>query len=267
MSALVEQLITDYSIDPNRVYATGFSAGGYLSNYLGNNLSDKIAAIAPVEAGILSPWTLSKPPRGVPACIVHNRFDEVVPYASGIETRDRWITWNETSSTAQQITLNDDPPVLLELYKNGRDFSEVAFYTVEYTYYKGHGWAWKEYTGLDATAEAIWPFFNKYSLKGLPTGFEETGEPAGIHVFPNPVTEGRLYLSFTADAPCVIYFAIHDLAGKLLCERTLSGQHGRNHVPVRIPELGPGMYLLSIYLRDRTGSYRDMKYTGKITVR
>src|SRR6185295_8276969 len=47
-SALIDSLKQDYSVDSLCVYATGMSMGGFMSYVLGCELSDKIAAIAPV---------------------------------------------------------------------------------------------------------------------------------------------------------------------------------------------------------------------------
>ena len=48
ISALIDSLYSQYGIDRSRVYATGFSMGGYMSHRLGCALSSKIAAIASV---------------------------------------------------------------------------------------------------------------------------------------------------------------------------------------------------------------------------
>ncbi len=268
ISLLIDRLNSDYDIDLNRVYATGFSAGGYLSNYLGNRLSDKIAAIAPVEAGIIINWNLTKPPRGVPVCIIHNRFDSIVPYASGIDTRDKWISWNKTATSPQQVILNDDPPVLLDVYNNGRDKSIVEFYTVEYTYYSGHSWPWKESTGLDATSEAIWPFFRQHTLDGRgTTGLEEIPEDTGFRVFPNPVTNGEIMLVFSADARSVRHIRIYDLAGKPVYKGSIHTDQGRNHIHVSLPDIDHGIYLLRMGSEDdQFGSYTDNLYTCKIII-
>src|SRR5882672_10047955 len=52
VSALIDQLSAEYSIDLSRVYATGISNGGFMSHKLACELSDRIAAIAPVAATI-----------------------------------------------------------------------------------------------------------------------------------------------------------------------------------------------------------------------
>lgn len=80
---LIDQLEIDYCVDPKRVFATGFSNGGMLSNRLGCELSEKIAAIGPV-AGPLA-MTTCQPTRPVSMIEIHGTSDIVVPYGGGIQ--------------------------------------------------------------------------------------------------------------------------------------------------------------------------------------
>lgn len=78
VGALLDQLQADLCIDPQRIYATGFSNGGFLSHRLACELSDRIAAIASV-AGVLGIDGCT-PPRPVPVLQMHGTGDLVVPY-------------------------------------------------------------------------------------------------------------------------------------------------------------------------------------------
>lgn len=49
ISAVIDELERDYSADPDRIYVTGFSNGASMTFSLGVNLSDRLAAIAPVS--------------------------------------------------------------------------------------------------------------------------------------------------------------------------------------------------------------------------
>ncbi|MBI4908197.1 MAG: hypothetical protein HY820_31515 [Acidobacteria bacterium] len=48
LSALIDSMVTKHNADPARVYITGISNGGLMSHRAGCELSDKVAAIAPV---------------------------------------------------------------------------------------------------------------------------------------------------------------------------------------------------------------------------
>jgi len=52
INALLDTLIAHYSVDTNRIYATGISNGGFMAYRLACELSDRIVAIAPVAASM-----------------------------------------------------------------------------------------------------------------------------------------------------------------------------------------------------------------------
>jgi polyhydroxybutyrate depolymerase len=92
---MLSNLEADYCVDPKRVFSTGLSNGGFFSYTLACELSDKIAAVAPV-AGVLgvAPATCA-PSRPVPVLHIHGTGDVVVPYGGGVyrsvgATVDAW---------------------------------------------------------------------------------------------------------------------------------------------------------------------------------
>ena len=56
IDALISLLQTRHPIDPDRVYAVGFSNGGMMSMQLACHLSHRIAAFGLVSPGPLVPW-------------------------------------------------------------------------------------------------------------------------------------------------------------------------------------------------------------------
>lgn len=81
ISTLIDRLIKDYPIDPQRVYATGMSNGGMMAHRLGIELSHKIAAIAPVVATLFGDE--KKPAQPVSAIMFNGMRDQAVPYLGG----------------------------------------------------------------------------------------------------------------------------------------------------------------------------------------
>ena len=59
ISALIDTLAEDYSINLNRVYSTGMSNGGFMSYKLACGLSSRIAAIASVTGAMIDPAFLA----------------------------------------------------------------------------------------------------------------------------------------------------------------------------------------------------------------
>ncbi len=83
LSQLVEALRAEFAIDPERVYATGISAGGMMAQYLACK-TDILAAIAPVAGSpvrkVLDECVREKP---LPILTIHGDKDNIVPYAGG----------------------------------------------------------------------------------------------------------------------------------------------------------------------------------------
>ena len=76
---LIDYMDENYAINLKRVYATGFSNGGFMSFMLGCELSDRIAAIAPVGANIPIPQkTKCDQSYKVPVLMIHGSNDVTV---------------------------------------------------------------------------------------------------------------------------------------------------------------------------------------------
>ncbi len=80
ISRLIDQLVAQGGVDPKRIYATGFSNGGFMAHRLACDLTDKIAAIASVAGGYGSPCHPSRP---ISVLEMHGTDDQVVPMLGG----------------------------------------------------------------------------------------------------------------------------------------------------------------------------------------
>jgi polyhydroxybutyrate depolymerase len=90
----IRDLVTDVEkqvcVDTRRVYATGFSNGGYMAYRLGCEAADVFAAIAPVSGANASPTC--KPGRPVPVFAFHGDADPIVSYATDKTSVAEWVT-------------------------------------------------------------------------------------------------------------------------------------------------------------------------------
>lgn len=166
VGAILDRLETEMCIDTDRVYATGFSNGGFLSHRLGCELSDRIAAIAPV-AGVMGIPDCN-PARSVPVFEVHGDADPVVAYNGGLgfrsvaETIAGWADRDECPPGAPAVTYQNGDATC-ETHTGCAGGAEVTLCTIAGG---GHQWPGGEAlpgggntsTDLDATA-AIWSFF------------------------------------------------------------------------------------------------------------
>jgi polyhydroxybutyrate depolymerase len=180
----IEELIRELTepgwVDPRRVYATGISNGAIFSYRLGCELSDKIAAIAPIAGALM--MDQCKPGRPVPAIIFHGSQDKHVKVEGGRNlmsgakrafpplgtTRDRWLEINGCSEESERIYQKGDSTCWS--YTDCGEQGDVTFCMIEGG---GHTWPGGEplrpdvlgYTTDDLSAnEAMWEFFEDHPL-------------------------------------------------------------------------------------------------------
>ena len=193
ISALIDSMITNYNIDPKRVYITGISNGAIMSYRLACEISDKITAIAPVDGNI--PYLVfdgCSPSETVSVLAINNLNDPLVPFEGGEiyghfhrvklgkvlsvnESIGFWVNRNNCSVnpvvTEEPDRDPDDGTRVTRLqYVNDFDGTEVILYAVDGG---GHTWpggfqylpAWiigKTSRDIDAN-EVIWSFFKTHS--------------------------------------------------------------------------------------------------------
>lgn len=78
---LLAELLTRYSVDASRVYATGFSNGGMFAYMLALKRPERFAAVA-VVSGAMYP-TQQQTHIPIPVMIIHGTDDSVIPYLGG----------------------------------------------------------------------------------------------------------------------------------------------------------------------------------------
>jgi len=98
---MVARIAAEYCVDPERIYATGMSNGGFLSNRLACEASDLIAAIAPVASvlGLVG----CAPERPVPILMFNGTDDALVPYAGA---RNAFARWQDLNGCAGEPTVS-----------------------------------------------------------------------------------------------------------------------------------------------------------------
>jgi len=182
---LLDDLATVCNVDTKRVFATGMSNGGMMCHRLAAELSDRIAAIAPVS-GTLAMDDIH-PARPVPAIIFHGTADTIVPFdgpkgakrvalkIKGVEdTVKAWVEADgcqpDPTITTLPDTAHDGTTVKRHDYGSGKDGAEVVLYVIEGG---GHTWpgqqppvAFLGKSTSDISAnDLIWDFFQKHPTK------------------------------------------------------------------------------------------------------
>ena len=183
ISTLLDSLSLEYNIDSDRVYSTGMSNGAYMSYRLACELSDKIAAIAPVAGSYISYMLNScNPTHSIPVLHIHGVADSSSIYYGkpGVESIPSIISyWGnhnqcDTQSIFTQIAninLMDSSTAEHYAWKNGIDGVEVEHFKI---IDGGHTWPGSNFpnsngiTNYDINASVeIWKFFSRYDIHGL----------------------------------------------------------------------------------------------------
>lgn len=158
INTLIDTLSDSYNIDLERIFAAGYSNGGFMAYRLACQLSERIAAIASV-GGLLSEETLAEcnPSRPVPILHIHGTNDTWVPMEGGAgwqsveQTLGYWIEFNrcENSSSInlEDLDPSDDCTVELISYSGCADDGEVVYYKI---IEGGHTWPGAGSTGYPA---------------------------------------------------------------------------------------------------------------------
>ncbi len=187
--AFVRDLLDDLAkivrVDADRVYACGMSNGAMMCYRLAAELSDRIAAVAPV-AGTMCVGDC-KPARAVPIIHFHGSADTLVPpdgpnqklplvikFQPLEATIKAWVKLNGCDERPQVAELPnraaDMLPVTRKSYNDGKDGAEVVLYLIDGG---GHSWpgmnttpAFLGKTTMNISAnDLMWEFFQKHPRK------------------------------------------------------------------------------------------------------
>lgn len=150
---MLRELQQDFSIDSKRIYATGISNGGQMAYRLACELSDQIAAIAPVaSAGVLDEC---RPSRPVPIIHFHGTADPTAFYQGGVcgGAYERWLSklgfGGKDRAPSNTWKCQAIPDYMVD-WKNRNGCTEAG----QVTYQKG-GAKCMQYGGCDENADVV----------------------------------------------------------------------------------------------------------------
>lgn len=177
--ALLDKLQSQLPVDENRVYATGFSNGAMFTHRLGVELSDRLAAIAPVSGALMV--DAAAPKQAIPVMHIHGLKDPNAKFEGGPGRVDKtthksipdtiawWVKANRCRPKPVRTQPSEDYTV--ERYEPESDASqaEVVLITLPEG---GHTWPGgvdtmpkfdkgKLVSSVEAS-ELIWGFFQRH---------------------------------------------------------------------------------------------------------
>lgn len=199
INALIDTISDNFNIDQSRVFATGFSMGGFMSNRIACELNNRVAAIASVGGTIGGALTCN-PGQARRVCHFHGTDDATVGYGMPDGIQDNtfgnnvtdWISFWTSNNSCGSVTVEGQFP-------NSANDNYIVDY-VEYAgctadsrvvHYKVHGadHVWLGPNNDVFYTTEIWKFFLGLSPTNLvPAGIEQT-EVATVGVYPNPTTD------------------------------------------------------------------------------
>jgi polyhydroxybutyrate depolymerase len=181
---LLDDLGTVVTVDEKRVYACGMSNGAMMCYRLAAELSDRIAAVAPVAGTIVVQE--SKPKRPVSVIHFHGTADPLVPFDPAKDKKamvvrfksveDSIQTWVKLDGCDKKPKVDilskdgDDLKVTRTTYGGGKEGTEVVLVQIEGG---GHTWpgmpppvAFLGKSAMNISAnDLMWDFFKKHPRK------------------------------------------------------------------------------------------------------
>jgi polyhydroxybutyrate depolymerase len=135
--ALIKEISQLVSIDNKRIYATGFSNGAIMDYRLACDLSDQIAAIAPVSA--TQAVQSCQPTRPVSIIHFHGTADKLNPYEGGqapggaidfLSVKEGIQFWVGLNQCENEAKLEEFGKIVHETYSHCSQESAVELYTI-----------------------------------------------------------------------------------------------------------------------------------------
>ena len=173
------------NVDRRRVFATGMSNGAMMAYRLASEMSDRIAAIAPVSGPMGTKDC--RPGRAVSVMHFHGDADEFAPFPGGKgrglsgtdfysvdHSINAWVDANECKKSPRTTQLpdreKDGTTVKQVRYESGKEGAEVVLVVIEGG---GHTWPGNEsrlrFLGVstrDISAnDMMWEFFQQHPMK------------------------------------------------------------------------------------------------------
>ena len=167
--ALIEKIEREYPVDPRRVYVTGISNGAMMSFRLACDLSDRIAAIAPVEG---AQNLTCRPSERVSVLVFHGTADRLVPFNGGStpfqvggRRTDTPVVntvafWAGTDGCSLAPVRQETREVHTTVYSDCKNGAGVQLYAIQGG---RHIWPGTRLSGNDVRAtEIMWAFFEQH---------------------------------------------------------------------------------------------------------
>jgi len=262
LSSLIDSMQARYHIDSTRIYVTGFSMGGMMTQKLACDLNHRVAAIASV-AGTLPLLTSDDCAAERPIAVMHmhGTADGTISYTDGAflglnsvdATIDFWKNRLACNPMAEETALpdvaNDGYTVDKFLYSDCDAEKEVLLYRIN----EGpHTWL-SPSNDIFATEE-IWNFLSSHTLSEVPepidtsaVGIADASLAKNVKVYPNPFDE-NLVIDI-ADANDILAINILNAVGQTVSSIEIKNNWSTRQ-SINTSDLMAGVYFVQIVGRN-----------------
>lgn len=258
ISSLIDKVKQDYSINPSRVFACGFSMGGFMTERLALVLNDKIkvfASVAGTFGTAILPVAAGTPGRPVSIAHFHGTSDGTIGYINnnyGSSVDDMinyWKTNNQSVNnpvhTQLPDTANDGYTVDHYKYVSSSNNSVIELFKVNNA---DHIWLTSQ-NDISYT-QKIWEFFNQNSST---LSVNETSSSIDFSMVPNPA-EDYIEINFPPNNPdfsSTLEVVISDFTGRTVLSQNVQLNETKYRLNLKANGLKSGNYLVS--LKTKTG--------------
>jgi len=261
LNALIDTVSNNYSIDSLRVYATGFSIGGFMAQRLACELNDRIAAIASVSGLIGNPVVCNNV-RPTPVLHMHGTSDSTITYNGEFNTPfgrfkvgqsvdemfSTWETNNECSGTPVETPLPDiaNDGYTIDHFYHGdcRAESEIELYRIN-----GAPHIWLGPNNDVYATEEIWNFFKRHYKREepdtVPTAIVEID--TDLKIYPNPFSNN---LQIIIHGASLFEVSIFNATGKKVFG-TEYFQTTSSNIEIPTVKLTNGVYILQLRTAEK----------------
>jgi len=177
ISTLIDKLVSDYNVDPKKIYLTGMSNGGMMAYRLACEIPEKIAAIAPVSCSMMVEKPCN-PSRPMPVLHIHSVRDTKIPYYGGVGIGGYYFppvdsvlnVWSIVNACpgGEQVIIDNADYKFTKWSKCGNDVTIQSYVTQD----GGHAWPGGQKTSqrsddpstVISASDVILDFFQMYQL-------------------------------------------------------------------------------------------------------
>lgn len=246
MHELINRGLTDFNVNPARVYASGFSMGSIMSHHMACSMNQRIAAIGAMS-GTMATSDISScvPMYKTPVIHLHGTADGTVPYSGSAlpslslvsQTMDFWKGVHGCASTADSTRLPDTGTDTITVdrfvYDNCNPTGSLELWRFNGA---GHVYLYKPVNDIEEMIE-VWWFLSRWSHPNPSTLDVAEASENLFRISPNP-SNGILKITSNFEGAVQLY----DLNGSLVSEARIS----QGVTELDFSSVKKGIYLIQV---------------------